>query len=330
MLHFTQRILGLAAVAALAAVPVLPGLAHADDAYPSKPIRLIVPFPPGGTTDIVGRLFADKLGRELNQTVIVENRGGAGGSIGSAAIASSAPDGYTLGIATVSTHGINPAVYNKLPFDAEKDFTPISNLAAVPNIMAINPKVGAKTMAEFIKLAKSEPGKLTYASAGNGSVSHMMGELFKMASGTNLVHVPYRGVGPALNDVLAGQVDVMYDNLPSTLPHVQADRLIAMAVAAPQRVKALPNVPTFAEVGLPAVNDASWFGLVAPANLPKSIVDKLNAAVVKVVADADTKSHLEALGAAPVGNSPAAFAKQISDEIAKNKRVAAEAHVKVD
>nr|WP_240039477.1 tripartite tricarboxylate transporter substrate binding protein BugE [Achromobacter aloeverae] len=311
----------------MAAVPVL---AHADDAYPSKPIRLIVPFPPGGTTDIVGRLFADKLGRELGQTVIVENRGGAGGSIGSAAIANSAPDGYTLGIATASTHGINPAVYTKLPFDAEKDFTPITNLAAVPNIMAINPKVGAKNMAEFIKLAKSEPGKLTYASAGNGSVSHMMGELFKMASGTNLVHVPYRGVGPALNDVLAGQVDVMYDNLPSTLPHVQANRLIAMAVAAPQRVKALPDVPTFAEVGLPAVNDASWFGLVGPAKLPKAVVDKLNAAVAKVEGEADVKSRLEALGAAPANNTPEAFAKQIDAEIVKNKRVAAEAHVKVD
>ncbi|ALM82287.1 tripartite tricarboxylate transporter substrate binding protein BugE [Bordetella sp. N] len=324
---FKQRLLGLTAVAVLAAVPVL---AHADDAYPSKPIRLIVPFPPGGTTDIVGRLFADKLGRELNQTVIVENRGGAGGSIGSAAIANAAPDGYTLGIATASTHGINPAVYAKLPFDAEKDFTPITNLAAVPNIMAINPKIGAKNMAEFIKLAKSEPGKLTYASAGNGSVSHMMGELFKMASGTNLVHVPYRGVGPALNDVLAGQVDVMYDNLPSTLPHVQANRLIAMAVAAPQRVKALPDVPTFAEVGLPAVNDASWFGLVGPGKLPKAVVDKLNAAVAKVEADADVKTRLEGLGAAPANNTPEEFAKQIAAEIAKNKRVAAEAHVKVD
>nr|WP_254926023.1 tripartite tricarboxylate transporter substrate binding protein BugE [Bordetella genomosp. 11] len=311
----------------MAAVPVL---AHADDAYPSKPIRLIVPFPPGGTTDIIGRLFADKLGRELGQTVVVENRGGAGGSIGSAAIANSAPDGYTLGIATASTHGINPAVYAKLPFDAEKDFTPITNLAAVPNIMAINPKLGAKNMAEFIKLAKSEPGKLTYASAGNGSVSHMMGELFKMASGTNLVHVPYRGVGPALNDVLAGQVDVMYDNLPSTLPHVLSHRLIAMAVAAPQRVKALPDVPTFAEVGLPAVNDAAWFGLVGPAKLPKAVVDKLNAAVAKVEGEEDVKARLEALGAAPANNTPEAFAKQIDAEIAKNKRVAAEAHVKVD
>ncbi|MCH1989890.1 Bug family tripartite tricarboxylate transporter substrate binding protein [Achromobacter xylosoxidans] len=323
-------VLGLCVAAATLATPLTSGIAHAEDAYPSKPIRLIVPFPPGGTTDIVGRLFADKLGKELNQTVVVENRGGAGGSIGSAFVASSAPDGYTLGIATVSTHGINPAIYPNLPFDGEKDFTPVSNLAAVPNIMTINPKVQAKDMAEFIKLAKSQPGKLTYASAGNGSVSHMMGELFKMASGTDLMHVPYRGVGPALNDALAGQVDVMYDNLPSTLPHVQSGRLIAMAVAAPKRVASLPTVPTFAEVGLPAVNDASWFGLVAPAKLPAPVLAKLNAAVQKVSAEADVKSRLEALGAEPAANSPEAFAKQISAEIAKNKRIAKEANVKID
>jgi len=200
----------------------------------------------------------------------------------------------------------------------------------VPNIMTINPKVQAKNMADFIKLAKSQPGKLTYASAGNGSVSHMMGELFKMASGTDLMHVPYRGVGPALNDALAGQVDVMYDNLPSTLPHVQSGRLIAMAVASPKRVASLPDVPTFAEVGLPAVNDASWFGLVAPAKLPEPILAKLNAAVQKVSAEADVKTRLEALGAEPAANSSADFGKQIAAEIAKNKRIAKEANVKID
>lgn len=266
-------ILGLS-LAAILAAPLAAGVAHAQDAYPNKPIRLIVPFPPGGTTDIVGRLFADKLSKELGQTVVVENRGGAGGSIGSAFVASSVPDGYVLGIATVSTHGINPAIYTNLPFDAEKDFTPISNLAAVPNIMVVNPKVPAKNIEDFIKLAKSQPGKLTYASAGNGSVSHMMGEMFKMASGTDLMHVPYRGVGPALNDTLAGQVDVLYDNLP--------------------------------------------------------VIDKLYAAVVKVSAEDDVKKRLEGLGAAPVANTPAEYAKQISEEIAKNKRIAKEANVKID
>ncbi|AKQ56209.1 tripartite tricarboxylate transporter substrate binding protein BugE [Bordetella hinzii] len=321
-------ILGLSLAAAALAAPFT--AVHAEDSYPSKPIRLIVPFPPGGTTDIVGRLFADKLGKELGQTVVVENRGGAGGSIGSAFIANSAPDGYTLGIATVSTHGINPAIYSNLAFDAEKDFTPISNLAAVPNVMSINPKVAAKTMEEFVKLAKSQPGKITYASAGNGSVSHMMGELFKMSAGVDLMHVPYRGVGPALNDTLAGQVDVLFDNLPSSLPHIQSGALVALAVAAPQRVANLPNVPTFAEVGLAPVNDSSWFGLVGPAKLPQAVTDKIYAAVAKVSADPDVKGRLDSLGAAPVGNKPAEFAKQISDEIAKNKRIAKEANVKID
>lgn len=323
-----QFVMGLCVVASALSAIMAPA-ANAQD-YPNKPIRLIVPFPAGGTTDIVGRLYADKIGKALGQTIVVENRGGAGGSIGSGAIAQAAPDGYTLGIATASTHGINPAIYPNLPFDAERDFTPISNLALVPNIMTINPKVPAKNMADFIKLAKSEPGKLTYASAGNGSVSHMMGELFKIASGTDILHVPYRGVGPALNDALAGQVDVMYDNLPSTLPHVLGGKLVALAVASPKRVAALPDVPTFAEAGLTPVNDAAWFGLIAPANLPKPVLDKLAAAVNQVENDDDTKSRLAALGAETVNDTPEQFAKQISSEIAKNKRIAKEANIKLD
>ncbi|CAM3785967.1 Bug family tripartite tricarboxylate transporter substrate binding protein [Bordetella tumulicola] len=323
-------ILGLSLAAAALASPLTAGIAHAQDAYPSKPIRLIVPFPPGGTTDIVGRLFADKLSQELGQTVVIENKAGAGGSIGSAQVASAEPDGYLLGIATVSTHGINPAIYPNLPFDAEKDFTPISNLAAVPNVMTTNPKVGVKTIGEFVELAKKNPGKFAYASAGNGSVSHMMGELFKISSGTDLMHVPYRGVGPALNDTLAGQVDVLFDNLPSSLPHIQAGKLVAMAVASNKRVAALPDVPTFAEAGFAPVNDSSWFGLIGPANLPKPVLEKLHAAVVKVSADPALMSRLESLGASPVANTPEEYAQQISAEIAKNKRIAKEANVKID
>ncbi|AUL47584.1 ABC transporter substrate-binding protein [Bordetella trematum] len=322
-------ILGLSMAAALAS-PFAACVAQANDSYPNKPIRLVVPFPPGGTTDIVGRLFADKLTKELGQAVVVENRGGAGGSIGSAYLAGSPPDGYTLGIATVSTHGINPAIYTNLSFDAEKDFTPISNLAAVPNVMSVNPKVGPKNMEEFVKQAKSQPGKISFASAGNGSVSHMMGELFKTASGTELMHVPYRGVGPALNDTLGGQVDVLFDNLPSSLPHIQSGALIALAVASPQRVAALPDVPTFAEAGLAPVNDSSWFGLIGPAKLPQPITDKVYAAVRKVSADPEVVERLAGLGAAPVANAPADFAKQISTEIAKNKRIAKEANIKID
>lgn len=328
-MHRRHLVLGLSLTAALACAPL--SAVHAQDTYPNKPIHLIVPFPPGGTTDIVARLFAEKLGRELNGAIIVENRGGAGGSIGSSVVAQSNPDGYTLGMATVSTHGINPAVYPKLPFDVEKDFTPISNLAAVPNIMTVNPdQVPARNMADFIKLAKSEPGRLTYASAGNGSLANMMGELFKMTAGVNLVHVPYRGVGPALNDTLSGQVDVLFDNLPSSLPHVQAGRLVALAVASPTRVAALPNVPTFAEAGLAPLNDMSWFGLVGPAKLPLAVVDKLHQAIVKVSAQPEVIKSLANLGAAPVANTPAEFAKQIADEVTKNRRVAKEAHIKVE
>jgi len=316
-----------AAAAALAAGVAAPVQAQE---YPTKPIRLIVPFPPGGTTDIVGRLVADKLGAELGQPIVVENRAGAGGSIGSGAIASAAPDGYTLGIATVSTHGINPAIYTNLSFDAIKDFQPITNLAAVPNVMSAHPSVPAEDMASFIALAKQDPGKITYASAGNGSVSHMMGELFKMASGTDLLHVPYRGVGPALNDTLAGQVNVLFDNLPSSLPHIQAGKLRALAVAAPERVAALPDVPTFAEVGLAEVNDSSWFGLVAPAGIPEAVLSKVHKAAVTVLADPVVKERLAQLGAAPVGNSPEEYAKQIADTIARNAAIAKQANIKVD
>lgn len=324
-----QLILGLCA-AAVAVTPMFSSLAHAADAYPNRPIRLIVPFPPGGTSDIVARVYAEKLTKELGQSFVVENRSGAGGSIGSGVIANSPPDGYTLGEATASTHGINPAIYPNLPFDAEKDFSLIGNLATVPNIMTVNPKVGVKNMEEFIKLAKSEPGKLTFGSAGNGSVAHMMGELYKMASGTNLLHVPYRGMAPAMNDVLANQINVLFDNLPTSLPHAQSGALIALGVAAPQRVAALPDVPTFAELGLPAVNDPSWFGLIGPAKLPQPVIDTLTAAIKKIKADPDTIARLEKLGATPTQDTPAEFAKVVSAEIAKNKRIAKEGNIKID
>jgi len=328
-MHRRNLILALCLAGATTLAPGAAGIAHAQD-YPAKPIRLIVPFPPGGTTDIVGRLVADKLGAELGQTVVVENRAGAGGSIGSGAIASAAADGYTLGLATVSTHGINPAIYKSLPFDAQKDFAPITNLAAVPNVMSVHPSVPAQDIQAFVALAGKEPGKITYASAGNGSVSHMMGELFKMASGTDLLHVPYRGVGPALNDTLAGQVDVLFDNLPSSLPHIQAGKLRALAVAAPARVASLPDVPTFAEAGLAEVNDSSWFGLVAPAGIPDSVKDKVHKAAVAALADPAVKERLNQLGAEPVGNTPDEFARQIADTIERNAAIAKKANISID
>ncbi|CAG9176789.1 Bug family tripartite tricarboxylate transporter substrate binding protein [Cupriavidus pampae] len=322
------RVLAVAAAASAVGGLALPAFAQAN--YPTKPITLVVPFPAGGTTDIVARVVADKLGQELGQPVIVDNRGGAGGSIGTAYLSKAAPDGYTLGIATASTHGINPAVYPKLSYDATKDFTTITNLASVPNVMSVNPAVKANDMKAFIALAKSEPNKIAYGSAGNGSVSHMMGELFKMSSKTELLHVPYKGVGPALNDALAGQVQVLFDNLPSSLQFIKSGKLRALAVAAPKRVPALPNVPTFAELGLPEVNDSAWFGLIAPAKLPADIQARLNAAAVKVLAMPDVKQKFEELGATPVGDTPAHFAAQITSEVAKNKRVAAAAKISLD
>ncbi|MGE8363435.1 tripartite tricarboxylate transporter substrate binding protein BugE [Cupriavidus sp.] len=325
-----RNMLRLLAAATGAAAAGLSLSAAAQGGYPTKPISLIVPFPAGGTTDIVARIVADKLGQQLGQTVVVDNRGGAGGSIGTGYLAKAAPDGYTLGIATASTHGINPAVYPRLSYDANKDFTTITNLASVPNVMSINPAVKATDMKAFIALAKSQPNKMAYGSAGNGSVSHMMGELFKMSSKTELLHVPYKGVGPALNDALANQVQVLFDNLPSSLPFIEGGKLRALAVASPKRVPALPNVPTFAELGLPEVNDAAWFGLIAPAGLPADVQTKLHNAAVKVLAMPEVKAKLEKLGAVPVGNTPAEFAAQIKSEVAKNKRIAAAAKITLD
>lgn len=323
-----KLILSLCLAGATAFTATFAGAAAA--AYPEQPIRLIVPFAPGGTTDIVGRLVADKLGTELGQPIIVENRAGAGGSIGTGALAQAKADGYTLGIATVSTHGINPVTYTSLPYDAKKDFTPITNLAAVPNVIVLNPKkVSAKDMKTFIEQAKANKGGYSYASAGNGSVSHMMGELFKMASGTDLLHVPYRGVGPAMTDTLAGQVDVLFDNLPSSIPHIKEGSLVALAVASPERSGAVPDVPTFAEVGLEEVNDPSWFGLIAPAGLPADVLEKLNKAAVKVLARDDVKERLAQLGAAPIGDTPEHFQQTIVDTIDRNAKIAKEAGIQL-
>lgn len=283
--------------------------------YPTKPIRLIIPFPPGGTTDIVGRLVADELGKQLGQPVVVENRGGGGGAIGAIEVARASPDGYTLGIATVSTMAVNPACNPKLAYKSPDDFSLITNLAAVPNVIAVNPqRVTAQNMDDFIKYLKANPGKVSYGSSGTCGIGHMMGELFKVTSGTFIVHIPYRGAGPALNDVLGGQIEVLFDNLPSSLPHIQGGRLRALAVAAPKRLDVLPNVPTLAELKLAPVNDQVWYGLLAPAKTPDAIVQKLNAAAVKVLASPEVRDKLRLQGASPVGNTAEEFRAQIIAE----------------
>ena len=282
--------------------------------FPSKPIRLIIPFPPGGTTDLIGRLVAERMGRELGQPVVVESRGGGGGSIGAAELARATPDGYTLGIATVSTMAVNPACSDKLPYDPLIDFVPITNLAIVANVIAVHPKVVAKDMKEFLALLRANPGRFSFATSGTCGIGHMIGEQFKLSTGTYIVHIPYRGAGPALNDVLAGQVEIMVDNLPSSMQFIQTGKLRAYAVAWPKRLESLPNVPTFVEVGLKDVNDPAWYGLIAPAKVSPIVVKRLHAAVVKVLAQPEVKERFNAAGAEPVGDLPEHFALTIKRE----------------
>jgi tripartite-type tricarboxylate transporter receptor subunit TctC len=298
--------------------------------YPARPITLIVPFPPGGSTDIVGRIAAEGLSHELGQPLVVDNRGGAGGAIGARAIADAAADGYTLGIATVSTHVVNPVVQPKLRYDPLKDFTLLSEIAAVPNVVSVHPSVPARDMAQLIAYAKRNPGKLNYGTPGAGSLGHLIGETFKYSAGVNLTHVPYRGAGPALNDALAGQVQVLFDNLPSSLPQIQAGKLRALAVASEKRLALLPDVPTFAEVGLPLLNDPSWFGLIAPAGLSGELVAQLHGALVRALRRPDVQKRLEAASATPVGSSPEAFAALVRQALENTRKVAREANLKFE
>lgn len=316
------------AVAALvAAIPASTALAQS---YPTKPIRLIVPFAAGGTTDIVARSVADGIGRELGQPVVVENRGGGGGAIGADALAKSAPDGYTLGIATVSTMATNPATNARNPYDPIKDFAPISNLVNVPNVLTVNPKVPAKSVHEFVTLLKSNPGKFSYASAGKGSISHLDGELFKFLTKTDMVHIPYRGSGPALNDTLAGQVSAQFDNLPSSMPFIQAGKLRALAVAAPKRVEGLPDVPTFSEAGMKDMNNMAWYGLVAPANTPAAVIARVHDAAVKTLQDPAVKKRLADSGAYTDGNTPQQYAAQIKRELEMRKKIAHDQNITLE
>ena len=298
--------------------------------YPSKPITLIIPFPPGGSTDIIGRIAAEGMQRELGQAFVVDNRGGAGGAIGAKAIADAAPDGYTLGIATISTHVVNPIVRSDLRYDPLKDFSFVSQIAAVPNSMSIHPSVPARTMAEFIEYARKNPGKLNYGTPGVGSLGHLIGETFKYSAKVNLTHVPYRGAGPALDDALGGQVQVLFDNLPSSLPHIQAGKLRALAVGNDKRVASIPDVPTFAETGHPLVNDPSWFGLIGPAKLPPQISSRLHAALVTTLKNPDALKRLTDNASIPVGNSPEAFRKVVADALDNTRKVVREANLKFE
>lgn len=320
----------LKTVAAAATVAAIAPAVWAADNYPSRPIKLIVPFGAGGSTDIVARLLADKMGPILGQAVVIENKGGAGGSIGAAEIAKSAPDGYTIGMATVSTHGSNPAIMSKLPYDARKDFAPITNVMAVPSVFVVHPSVPANTMQEFIALAKKEPGKYSFASPGTGSLGHANIENFMNLAGIELLHVPYKGAGQALNDALGGQVNAMTDNLSSSLTNIKAGKLRPLAVLGLKRAEVLPDVPTYTELGFPEMGDGGWFGLVAPAGTPKPIIDKLNAAAHQVMQDPDFQKKQKEIAGESMGNTPEEFAKQIDAAIERYTAVAKRANIRID
>jgi tripartite-type tricarboxylate transporter receptor subunit TctC len=298
-------------------------------------VRIIVPFAPGGTTDILARALAPELSRAFGQSFVVDNRAGAGGNIGSEAVAKSPADGYTLLMGTVGTHGINRSLYDKLPFDPVKDFVPISLVAAVPNVMVINTDkakaLGINNVRDFIRYAKANPGRLNMASSGNGTSIHLAGELFKSMTGTYMVHFPYRGSGPALMDMVAGNMDVMFDNLPSAMPHIRSGRLRALAVTSAERSGALPEVPTVEEAGgLKGFDASSWFGLLAPAGTPADIVNRVQQETAKALATPAMKEKLLAQGAIPSGNTPAEFARLIDSEIRKWAQVVKVSGAKVD
>lgn len=323
--HFLQAV---ACAAALAAA----GTASAETAFPTQPIKLVVPFAPGGSTDIAARLIAEYGSRELGQPIVVDNKAGAGGSLGMEFVAKAKADGYTLGMATVSTHGANPAVYgSKLKYDPVKDFAPITNVATTPSVFAVNPgKVSAKDMKQFLAMVKANPGKYSFGTPGTGSLGHANIEHFMALAQVKLLHVPYKGAGQAMNDALAGQVDAITDNLPSALPYIKAGKLRALAVLSEKRSPTLPDVPTYGELGFPQMGGGGWFGVVAPAGTPPEVVAKLNAAFHKAMKNPEFAKKMEESGATLIPGTPADFGKQIQQAMERYQRVSQMANIKLD
>ena len=316
---------GLAAIAGLRAIA-----AGAQTTYPNKPIRIIVPFTPGGSSDILGRAIGKALGEAWQQPVIVENKPGAGGAIGADAGAKAAPDGYTLLMGHIGTLAVNPTLYPKLPYDPVRDFAPVALVAMVPNVLVVNPNVPARTVAELIALAKARPGTLTSSSGGTGSAAHLAIEYFKLATGTDIIHVPYKGTAPAVTDLLGGQVTMTMTGLPPLIEHIRAGKLRALGVASNARLPQIPDVPTIAEAGVPGFEATQWYGVVTPARTPGAIVDRLAAEIRRSLAQPELKARLEAEGAQPANMGPAEFQGLIRAEIERWAKVIRAAHIQPD
>ena len=326
---FTRRT-GLKTLAAATLAVAGMGSALAADAYPDKPLTMIVPFSAGGTTDILARIVGQALGQELGQTIIIENKPGAGGNIGAQQASRAKADGYTLFMGTVGTHAINQALYKKLPYDPAKDFAPLSRVANVPNLLVAHPSRPYKTVQEMIAYAKKHPGEVTYGSPGSGASPHVSGALFQSMTGAELTHVPYKGSAPAISDLLGNQIAVMFDNMPSAIQQVRSGKLVPIAVTTAKRSPELPNVPTIAEAGVPGYEATSWFGMVAPAGTPAPVLAKLNAALVKVLAQPDVKKKINEQGAETYSETPAQFAAFIQAESVKWGKVVKESGASVD
>ncbi len=327
MTRFLRLITGTMTAIGILLCPAA-SIAQAD--YPNKPIRLIIGFPPGGSTDIVGRIVAMKLGERLGQQVIVDNRGGAGGTIGAELASKATPDGYTLTIGTTSTHAVAAGAYSKLPYDPIRNFAPVSLVAITPYLLVVNPQVQANSLADLVSLAKSQPGKLNYASAGNGSTTHLAMEMLKDAAKINLVHIPYKGNGPADIAILGGEVQSVFGSMPALLQNTKAGKLRALAVGTARRSPALPDVPTVAELGYPGFEAALWLGVLAPAGTPQPIIDRLNRELTSIAATPDFRSLMDKNGAEPISNTPEQFATMIRAEVERYTKVVKAIGVKLD